>query len=250
MIQACGVTVRAGRAILLDRVDLEVRGGEIVALVGPNGAGKSTLIAALAGDRLLSSGAVRLGGRDVAALAPRELAARRAVLRQRSSLTAAFTALEVVRLGQLCNDPAAARRCLAAVDLEALADRSYPSLSGGEQQRVQLARVLAQIEGTPGAALLLDEPAAALDLRQERTVEHVARRAARHGHAVVLVAHDLGFVARCADRAVVMCGGAVLGDGAPAAVLTSALISRAFGVAVEIERTASAAIVVHLAPAP
>jgi iron complex transport system ATP-binding protein len=245
MIEGRGIIVRAGARTLLDRVDLDVAGGEVVALFGANGAGKSTLLAALAGDRRPAAGTVRLGGRDVARMPALELAARRAVLRQRSWLTTAFTVLEVVRLGQPRADDAAARRCLAVVGMEPFADRVYPSLSGGEQQRVQVARVLAQIEGRPGAALLLDEPAAALDLRQRRMVEHVARSAASRGHAVVLVAHDLDVVARCADRVVVLRAGAVLADGSPECVLTSALLSRAFDIAVDVERTPRGSLVVR-----
>jgi heme transport system ATP-binding protein len=245
VIEARNVVVRVGRVTLLDRVDVDVRGGEIVALFGPNGAGKSTLLATLAGDRPPASGTVRLDGRDITTLSALELATRRAVLRQRSSLTAAFTALEVVRLGQPRADDAIARRCLAAVEMEGFAGRRYPSLSGGEQQRVQLARILAQIEGRAAAALLLDEPAAALDLRQQRLIEQIGRRAASRGHAVVVVTHDLDLVARHADRVVVLRAGVVLADGPPAAVLTAALVSRAFDTPVDLERTPGGALVVR-----
>ncbi|HET9627479.1 MAG TPA: ATP-binding cassette domain-containing protein, partial [Kofleriaceae bacterium] len=174
------------------------------------------------------------------------LAARRAVLRQRTALGAAFTALEVVQLGRpRGGDDAIARACLAEVELGALADRRYPSLSGGEQQRVQLARVLAQLAGRTRAALLLDEPGAALDLRQQQLVARIARRSAALGHAVVIVAHDPGFVARCADRVAVLRAGRVLADGAPGAVLTAGVLSRAFDLAVDVERTASGAVVVR-----
>ena len=245
MIEARGVVVRAGGRTLLDRISLDVADGEVVALLGANGAGKSTLLAALAGDRPPAAGCVWIGGRDVARMSARELAGRRAVLRQRSWLTAAFTVLEVVQLGQLCPDDAAARRCLGMVGMEGFADRVYPTLSGGEQQRVQLARVLAQIDGRSGAALLLDEPAAALDLRQRRMVEQVARAAAAHGHPVVLVAHDLDVVARCADRVLVLRAGVALADGPPGRVLSSALLSRAFDIPVEVERTPRGALVVQ-----
>jgi iron complex transport system ATP-binding protein len=231
VIEARGVTVRAGRVTLLERVDLDVHPGEIVALFGPNGAGKSTLLAAIAGDRAPAAGSIRIGGRDVRAMTPRELATRRAVLRQKSTLSAAFTALEVVRLGQPRADDAVARRCLAEVELAHHADRLYPSLSGGEQQRVQLARILAQL--APGAALLLDEPVAALDLRQQRLVGRIARRCADRGHAVVLVAHELEFVARCTDRVVLLCRGSVLHEGAPADVFRPALIASAFDIPLE-----------------
>jgi iron complex transport system ATP-binding protein len=245
VIEARGVVVRTGSCTLVDRVDLDVAGGEVVALFGANGAGKSTLLAALAGDRRPSAGSVLLAGRDVARMPPRELAARRAVLRQRSWLTAAFTVLEVVRLGQPSADDAIARRCLAVVGMDGFTDRVYPSLSGGEQQRVQLARVLSQIEARPSAALLLDEPSAALDLRQRHMVEQVARDAAARGHAVVLVAHDLDVIARCCDRVIVLRGGVALADGPPGRVFTSALLSRALDIAVEIERTPRGALVVQ-----
>jgi iron complex transport system ATP-binding protein len=245
ILEARGVTVRAGRATLLAGVDLDVRGGEVVAVFGPNGAGKSTLLAALAGDRRPTTGTVRIAGRDATALSPLELAARRAVLRQRSMLTAGFTALEVVRLGQPRADDTTARACLAAVELSGFADRLYPALSGGEQQRVQLARILAQLDGRTGGALLLDEPAAALDLRQQRLVERIARSSADRGHAVVLVAHDADLVARCADRVLVLRAGIALADGPPAAVLTSALVSRAFDLPIELERTPGGALVLR-----
>jgi iron complex transport system ATP-binding protein len=131
----------------------------------------------------------------------------------------------VVRLGQPRADDAVARRCLAEVELAQHAGRLYPSLSGGEQQRVQLARILAQL--APGAALLLDEPAAALDLRQQRLLARIARRCADRGHAVVLVAHDLDLVARCADRVVVLRRGSVLHD-VPRDGLTAEVIATAF----------------------
>jgi iron complex transport system ATP-binding protein len=245
MIEARGVTVRAGRAVLLDGVDLDVHAGEVVALFGANGAGKSTLLAALAGDRPPAAGTIRLDGAPIGELSPRALAARRGVLRQHASLAAGFTALEVVQLGQPRADAARARACLAEVELADFADRRYPSLSGGEQQRVQLARVLAQLADRRRAALFLDEPAAALDLRQQRLVARIARASAARGHAVVLVAHDPDFVARAADRVVVLRAGRVLADAAPEGALTADVLSRAFGLPVAIERTASGAVVVR-----
>jgi iron complex transport system ATP-binding protein len=243
VIRARGVRVRAGGVEILRGVDLDVAAGEVVCLVGPNGAGKSTLLAALAGD-LRYTGEIALAGHEVRARSPGALAALRALLRQRSALTAAFTALEVVRLGQPRADDAAALRALAEVEMAGRAHRSYPTLSGGEQQRVQLARVLAQLAGRPAAALLLDEPTAALDLRHQQLVIACARRAAAAGHAVVIVLHDLALAARCADRVVVLAAGRVLADGPPA-TLTSELVSRAFDVALAVERTAAGALVIQ-----
>lgn len=206
MIAIRDAVVHAGRARLLDGVSLDVSTGEIVALFGANGAGKSTLLSVIAGDRRLTTGTARLAGRDVAGLSPRDLAMQRAVLRQHATLAAPYTALEVVQLAT--PDRALAKRCLADVELAALADRLYPSLSGGEQQRVQLARILAQ--QTP--LILLDEPTAALDLRQQRVVADVVRRANR---TVVIVAHDPAFLARAADRVVVMRAGRIVAAAPP-----------------------------------
>lgn len=234
MIVAEHVTVRIGAAVLVDEVSLEVKAGELVTVVGPNGAGKSTLLAVLAGDRVPTSGLVRLSDQVLARQTGKQLAARRAVLPQRAGLAAAFTALEVVMLGQAGGDregraERAAHR-LAAVELGHLAHRSYPTLSGGEQQRVQLARVLEQLGDDGGRALFLDEPTAALDPRHQHLVLALARRAARAGHAVVAVLHDLTLAARHADRVAVMHRGALAAYGPPAAALAPDLLHRVFAI--------------------
>ena len=236
MIVARGVTVRAGGATLVDDVSLDVSAGEVVALVGPNGAGKTTLLGALAGDRRLAAGRVSIAGRDLIRLRGRQLARRRAVLPQRSGLAAAFSALEVVMLGLVdpCGDEEArrraARRRLDEVELGHLAARSYPTLSGGEQQRVQLARVLAQLGDAGGRALFLDEPTAALDPRHQQVVLARARHAARAGHAVVAVLHDLSLAARWADRLVLLHRGSVSGCGRPEDVLRPDLLRAVFSI--------------------
>ncbi|MEJ7596973.1 MAG: heme ABC transporter ATP-binding protein [Kofleriaceae bacterium] len=228
VLAARGLSVHAGRAVLLDEVDLAIAAGELVSIVGPNGAGKSTLLGALAGDRRPTRGAVVLHGRDLTTLSVAELARSRAVLPQRSQLALAFTAIEVVQLAGPTIDRALARRCLADVALEPFADRVYPSLSGGEQQRVQLARVLAQLAASPRAALLLDEPTSALDPRHQRIVLGLARRAAAAGHAVVVVVHDLTLAARWCDRVVLLAGGRLVADGPPGAVFTAPALAAAY----------------------
>ena len=243
-IAARGVCVRVGTATLLDDVGLEVAAGEVVAIVGPNGAGKSTLLAALAGDRRVARGSIALHGRDVRAASTAELARLRAVLPQRSQLALAFTALEVVQLAGRSIDRALAQRCLAAVELEAFAAHSSPTLSGGEQQRVQLARVLAQLALAPRAVLLLDEPTSALDPKHQRVVLARARRAAADGHAVVVVLHDLTLAARWADRVVLLAGGRVVDAGAPGDVLTPPKLAAAYAADFEVLRSEAGTIVV------
>ena len=237
MIRARGVTVRAGRSTLVDAIDLDVVAGEVVALVGPNGAGKSTLLSVLAGDRRPSAGQVSLGGRDLATLSITELARRRAMLPQRSHLALAFTAREVVQLAHPAVTRALADRCLLEVETADLADRLYPTLSGGEQQRVQLARVLAQLMHHPGAALLLDEPTSALDPRHQRTVLALARAAAAEHRAVVVVLHDLTLAARWADRVALLREGRLLAVGDPTSVLTPETLTRAYQTELHVHRT-------------
>ncbi|HVK78651.1 MAG TPA: heme ABC transporter ATP-binding protein [Kofleriaceae bacterium] len=234
MIVARNVEVTIGRARLLAGVSLAVAAGEIVALVGPNGAGKSTLLTVLAGDRTPTAGSVELAGRPVSGQSGRDLARCRAVLPQRAGLSAGFTALEVVMLGQDGGLPGervrAARRRLAAVELAGLADRAYPTLSGGEQQRVQLARVLEQLGDAGGRALFLDEPTAALDPRHQHLVLGLARRAATAGHAVVIVLHDLNLAALHADRIAVLDRGQLAALGSPREALHPELLRDVFAV--------------------
>jgi len=234
VICAQGVTVRAGASTLVDAVDLDIADGELVAIVGPNGAGKSTLLGALSGDRKIASGRVTLAGTNVHTASPARLARLRAVLPQRSSLTLAFTATEVVCLGHRAVGAPLARQHLRSVELAAFADRTYPSLSGGEQQRVQLARVLAQLAHHPGAAMLLDEPTSALDPRHQQLVLSLAREAATRGHAVAVVLHDLTLAARWADRIALLARGMLLASGAPSAVMDPALLATAYATPFEV----------------
>ncbi len=238
MISARGVTVHAGAATLVDGIDLDVDAGELVAIVGPNGAGKSTLLGAIAGDRRLAAGSVRLSSsgamRDVRVMSTMELARARAVLSQRSSLSLAFTACEVVRLAHPSLTDAQARHYLGIVELAALADRTYPSLSGGEQQRVQLARVLAQLARHPGAALLLDEPTSALDPRHQNLVLSLARGAATREHPVVVVLHDLTLASTWCDRIALLAEGRLVAIGPPAEVLVESRLEAAYATRFEI----------------
>ncbi|MBF6129303.1 heme ABC transporter ATP-binding protein [Nocardia brasiliensis] len=242
-LRARGVSVErrgahsAQRRVLED-VDFDVVAGEIVALVGPNGAGKSTLLAALAGELTPSAGVIELEGHALTHWSPLDMARRRAVLPQTHTVGFPFTAREVVAMGrapwlrterrELDDERIAA--ALAAADVEHLAARSFPTLSGGERARVALARVLAQDTGT----LLLDEPTAALDLGHQEAVLHLATARARAGAAVVIVLHDLGIAAAYADRVAVLEAGRIAADGPPRKVLTTDLLTRVYQHPVEV----------------
>ncbi len=224
-----------GRAILTG-VELELSAGEVVALVGPNGAGKSTLLRVLSGDVAPATGGVRFYGRQLGEMGARELATRRAVLPQRSGVQFAFTAREVVEFGRGiatgAGDAALVARAMGETDTLEVAGASFPELSGGEQARVMLARVLAQ--DTP--VLLLDEPTGSLDLAHQQSVLAVARRWAAAGALVVVVLHDLNLAACYADRIVVLAEGEVVADGTPWAVLTEALVGEVFACPVRVAR--------------
>ncbi|MEV8510899.1 heme ABC transporter ATP-binding protein [Dactylosporangium sp. NPDC051484] len=231
-IEVAGLRVeRAGRAVL-DQIDLRVRAGEVHALVGPNGAGKSTLLAAISGDLPAAAGAIEVDGLPQAAWTPVELAMRRAVLTQRNTLSFPFTVDEVVRMGRAPwagrpeqeHDDSIVADALQRCDIVQFAARPYPALSGGEQARAALARVLAQQATT----LLLDEPTAALDLRHQELVMRIARDRARAGDAVVVVLHDLALAGAYADRVTLLADGRVRAAGPPDAVLTAPLLSEVY----------------------
>lgn len=250
MLRADDIVVRFGAAEVLRGPSLAVAPGEVVAVLGPNGAGKSTLLAVLAGTLRPQRGEAALGGRALAAWPPRALALRRAVLPQHSELAFGFSVLEVVLLGRSPyagtatreDDLAAAAACLAEAEAAHLAGRNYTTLSGGERQRVQLARVLAQIGfPEPAAAresryLLLDEPTASLDLAHQHATLRTARRAAERGIGVLAILHDLNLAAMYADRLAVLSRGRLAAEGAPAAVLTEALVRETFDLAVQVTR--------------
>jgi iron complex transport system ATP-binding protein len=233
-LEARSVSYRVGQETLLDRVSLAARPGEVLAIVGPNGAGKSTLLKLLSGDLPPADGDVLLDGRPLAGFGTRDLALRRSVMPQQTLLQFAFTAFEVVLMGR--SPRAGSRRgesdrdyevvweCMTRTDSASLSGRIYPTLSSGEQQRVTLARVLAQ----EAPVLLLDEPTASLDIRHQELVMQIAREAASAGGTVLAVVHDLNLAAGYADRVAVLSHGRLAACGAPAEVLTDVLLSDVF----------------------
>jgi len=227
----------ASEAMVLRRLTLEVRDGEIVALVGPNGSGKSTLLRALA--RVLSpkAGAVYLEGKSMRDWPTREVARRLALLPQGPTLAADLTVEELVRLGRSPHqgllglptrkDDEAVSRAIAETGIETMARRRVSELSGGERQRVWVAMALAQ----EPQVLLLDEPTTFLDLNHQLEVLDLIRYLNRErGLTVGMVLHDLNQAARYCGRVVVLREGEVYADGSPAEVLTPKTLREVFGV--------------------
>ena len=251
MIEARSISVAIGRARILDEVDFAARPGEVTAIVGPNGSGKTTLMRALSGD-VGYSGSIAINGCDLAALKPWQAAGMRAVLPQATTLSFPFTVREIVRLGLTggrSGAPAGEQgqlpeRALAMVDLDGFAGRFYQELSGGEQQRVQLARVLCQVwtpvlDGMP-RYLLLDEPVSSLDIRHQLVIMRIARDFARRGGGVVAILHDLNLTAMFADRVAMMSQGRQVAFGTVGEVLEDRILNRVFGCALKVGATPSA----------
>ena len=246
MISARGVTFTRGAAALLRNVSLDVMPGEVLALVGPNGAGKTTLLRVLCGDERPSAGSVMIGNRDAQSWPPDELARYRAVLPQQSALDFDFAVDEVVALGRApwrgdspADKAAIVDAALALVGMSDKSQRRYPSLSGGEQQRVHLARVLAQLwpgDDASGAAgaLLLDEPVASLDPQHQHRTLQIARAMASRGVAVLVVLHDLNLAVQSADRIALLCRGQIEALGPAHSVLDAGQLSDVYGTGFDI----------------
>ena len=223
---------RHPRQVAVDGDSLEVKGGSCVALLGPNGAGKSTLLRA-------AQGLVPYQGfSSLAALDLKTRARTCAWLPQQRDIAWPVSVRDLVALGCLphAGDPrAAVAAALSRTQTAHLSDRDATALSGGEQARVLLARALAQ--QTP--ILLADEPIAHLDPAAQLSVMELLAGLAAEGRMVVVALHDLGLALRFCNRALVMCGGKLVADGTPRAVLTPKLLARVFQIGAEMIDTPS-----------
>jgi iron complex transport system ATP-binding protein len=225
MLVARDIVVRRAGRIVLDRVCAEVRPGRVLGILGPNGAGKSTLFAALAGDLEPASGRVALGDCDMSSLDIGARARRRAVLRQATGLAFDYRVEEVVAMGLhprgLDGSGPRGRAILSAVTeatgTDAFRARGIATLSGGEAQRVQLARVLAQVwpaadESGAERYLLLDEPTASLDLKHQHALMATVRRVATTSLGIAVVLHDPALAFAYADEILLIKAGRALGS--------------------------------------
>jgi iron complex transport system ATP-binding protein len=243
-LEASGLSVTIGRDRIVADVFLAVELGEWVAVIGPNGAGKTTLLRALCGLRPFD-GQVLAAGLDVASTHRREVARRIALVAQQPHTPAELTVAEYVLLGrtphigylatETRSDRLAADRAIARLGLRPFTDRSLGSLSGGELQRVVLARALAQ----EAPILLLDEPTSALDLGRQQQVLELVDGLRRDSELTVISAmHDLSLAGQYADRLLLFDRGRLVAEGRPEAVLSEEAIAAHYGAEVRVIRNA------------
>jgi iron complex transport system ATP-binding protein len=232
--QALHVRYAGAEREALDGVDCSAAPGQLTAVVGPNGSGKSTMVRALLGRVPVTSGRVLADGADVRTLGREALARRVAVVGQREEPAFSMLVRDYIALGRApwlrpwappsSDDRAAVERAVQLADVGALADRPTDTLSGGEWQRVRVARGLAQ--ATP--ALVLDEPTTFLDIAHEMACFELLAGLARGGRAVLVVSHQLNLVARFADRVVLLSRGRVVAEGTPDDVMRGETLERVY----------------------
>lgn len=225
-----------GRGPVLCGVSFEVPSGDFVAVVGPNGAGKSTLLRVAAGLVQPSRGEALIGEQPVAALSRNEIARQVALVPQESLMMFHFPVLEIVLMGRHPHLSAwqfegraeveAARKALSQVGLEGFEERRFQELSGGEKQRVVLARAIAQA----APILLLDEPTAFLDLRHQVEIYDVLHDLSSAGITIVAVTHDINLAGAYCDHTLALRDGQVMAHGTPQEVLRKDLLEEVYGV--------------------
>jgi iron complex transport system ATP-binding protein len=236
-----GVSAAYDGAQVLRDVDLSVAPGEMLGVIGPNGSGKSTLLRVLSGALTPAAGRTTLAGRDVQRMRARERARLVGMVGQQTNLTFSFAVWDLVAMGRHAHlaplsgltehDREVVRWALERTDCLHLRQRLVTELSGGEVQRVTIARALAQ----EPRALLLDEPTSQLDLNHQLEIGGLLRDLNRErGITIVWVSHELNLAAEFCERIVMVADGGVVADGVPAQVITEELLGQLYGVAVPV----------------
>lgn len=242
MLVADKLTFQVGTKTLVQDISFTLSPGQLLVILGANGAGKSTLFHMLSGDKKPSKGRVNLNGKDLKTFTIQELALLRAVVNQQNTMNMAFTAHEIVLMGRYPHslkssafrDTEIAFKVMDLTGITHLSYRSYLSLSGGEQQRVQLSRVLAQIWDVENAVLLMDEPVSNLDILYQQQTLAIAKKLAERGVMVLAILHDINLASQYADRIIMLKEGRKCYDGPPAEVLLSSNINNVFNIQADI----------------
>lgn len=242
MLKAKNIHFCIRKRPIVAQADISLQAGELVAVLGPNGAGKSTLLKILSGEIPCQRADIQYNGTDIRNYSAKALAKVRAVMPQHSILSFPFTAMEVVELGlgnQSFGTPdQLVQEVMKETQTWDLRDRHYGQLSGGEKQRVQLARVLVQIwEMRPYPRyLLLDEPTSSMDIAQQHHVLQIVSRLKKRNIGVLAIVHDLNLAGAYADQVVLLKDGVVRYQGETESVLTSETLEETFDHPVKVSK--------------
>lgn len=240
MITTKDLSVQFHQNEVLSKVNFRAEAGQLVSIAGPNGSGKTTLLRALSND-IDYLGEIGFDGNSLTRLSEKMLAKRRAILPQATELAFPFTALEVVQMAEQDRRSDRSTQALQRVGLQGFESRFYQELSGGEKQRVQLARVLVQVwqPVVDGKAnwLFLDEPVSSLDIGHQIEVMQIAREYANAGGGVICVMHDLNLAAMFSDSIALFEKGRLLIQDSPETVLTDEHLTRAYQWPIKVNRT-------------
>lgn len=240
------VSLIRGHAKLLNNISLDLPAAQLIALLGPNGAGKTSLLNCASAAIKLREGKVLLNGIDVQQLSVKQRARQLAVLPQQSTLNFPFLLKEVIALGRYPHDTgrlvdtAIANRLMQLLHIDNLTDRTYVSLSGGEKQRAQIARVISQLvcneqlDIYDNSVLLLDEPLAALDMPHQSLLMELLQSLAQKGLTVVVVLHDLNLAAAYADKIALLKTGELIAFDTVDKVVNQAMIEQVYDIEVDI----------------
>ena len=233
LLNGKNISVKVEQGYLIENIEFSLKAGELVAIIGPNGAGKTTLLNALCAEQATTTGSdIIFNGKALGNWLPKEKATRMAVLSQNNTLNFPYTVREVVTLGRIPHatgkdlDAHITAEALKALDISHISEKIFTRLSGGEKQRVQLARVLAQVWQVEKnvcdkpAILLLDEPCSALDPGHQHQLMRTLKEFCFDGNAVVMVLHDINLASRYADTLFALREGSLIASGGVDEVLT------------------------------
>ena len=239
MIELNQVGYRIGENWLVRDITLTIEAGTLWCFVGPNGAGKSTLLRLISGELTPTTGNIRLFGKPIHTYEPRDFARLRAYLQQKRDVNFPFTSMEIVLFGrypylngakETARDLHIAQEALRKVEADIFAERLYPTLSGGEASRVDIARILAQAP----ELFLLDEPTNHLDPRHHVQILNLCKTLCRQRKTVITAIHDLNLASMYADRLLMLKDGVSVACGSPKDVLTLEQLSEVYGIRFEV----------------
>lgn len=241
MLTINNISLSVNNRPLVKDISFSVKPGELVAITGANGAGKSTLLRLISGDKKPDKGNIIFNDQDISSYTHSQLALKRAMLCQQNLINLDFKVEDIVLMGRYphynnipsVHDMDVVQTAMEAAGIEHLAQRSFLSLSGGEQQRVQLSRLLSQIWDCKDALVLLDEPLTGLDIQYQQQTMSIAKLLAKKGFIVIAILHDINLAAQYASRIIMLKNGRKWYDGSPGEVINPRSILDIFDIEAE-----------------